>query len=61
MIKAILASEPVLVALDFSAPFKLAGDACDTGVGAVLLQMDVSGVDRPVPYFSKKPNHHQRR
>lgn len=35
MVKAILASEPVLIALGFSAPFKLAVDACDVGVGAV--------------------------
>lgn len=54
-LKAILSSEPVLVA-----PFKLAVDACDIGVGAVLLQEDGSGVDRPVAYFSKKLNRHQR-
>ena len=61
MVKAILASEPVLVAPDFSVPFKLAVDACDVGVGAVLLQTDVSGIDRPVAYFSKKLNRHQKR
>ncbi len=61
MIKAVLASEPVLVAPDFSAPFKLAVDACDVGVGAVLLQTDGSGIDKPVAYFSKKLNRHQKR
>lgn len=61
MVKAILASKPVLVAPDFSVPFKLAVDACDVGVRAVLLQTDVSGIDRPVAYFSKKLNRHQKR
>ncbi|KAF7648139.1 hypothetical protein LDENG_00161490 [Lucifuga dentata] len=60
MVKAILASEPVLVAPDFSAPFKLAVDACDVGVGAVLMQTDASGIDMPVAYFSRKLNKHQR-
>lgn len=59
-LKAILSSQPVLVAPNFSLPFKLAVDACDIGVGAVLLQEDGSGVDRPVAYFSKKLNRHQR-
>ncbi len=61
MVKAILASKPALVALDFSASFKLAVDACDVGVGAVLLQTDGSGIDKPVAYFSKKLNRHQKR
>ena len=61
MVKAILSSEPVLVAPDFSAPFKLAVDACDMGVGAVLMQTDGNGIDRPVAYFSKKLNRHQKR
>lgn len=42
LVKSILSSEPVLVAPDFSAPFKLAVDACDIGVGAVLMQTDVT-------------------
>ena len=59
-VKAILACEPVLVAPNFEAPFKLAVDACDIGVGAVLLQEDGQGSDRPVAYFSRKLNVHQR-
>lgn len=59
-VKAILSCEPVLTAPDFTAPFKLAVDACDAGVGAVLLQSDASGVDKPVAYFSKKLNVHQK-
>ena len=38
----------MLVAPDFTVPFKLAVDACDFGVGAVLIQPDVSGIDRLV-------------
>lgn len=59
-IKAILSCEPVLVAPDFSKPFKLAVDACDVGIGAVLLQADAADLDKPVAYFSKKLNRHQR-
>lgn len=60
-LKAILSCEPILTAPSFSLPFKLVIDACDVGVGAVLLQEDNLGVDRPVAYFSKKLNPHQRR
>ena len=59
-LKAVLASEPVLVAPAFHKPFKMATDASDVGVGAVLLQEDSSGIDRPVSYFSKKLNKHQK-
>ena len=59
-IKAILACEPVLAAPDFGAPFKLAVDACDVGIGAVLLQADAAGLDKPVAYFSRKLNKHQK-
>lgn len=61
MVKHILSSEPVSVAWDFSAPFKLEVDTCDVGVGGVLMQIDSNGVDRPLAYFSKKLNWHQRR
>lgn len=59
-IKAILSCEPVLAAPNFSVPFKLAVDACDVGIGAVLLQADSAGLDKPVAYYSKKLNRHQR-
>ena len=59
-IKAMLQSSPVLLAPDFSKPFKLAVDASDVGIGGVLLQEDSSGVDHPVCYFSKKLNKHQK-
>ena len=53
-LRAILLSQPVLVAPNFNLPFKLAVDACDTGAGAVLLQEDEFQVEHPVAYFSKK-------
>ena len=45
---------PVLVAPNFSKPFKLLVDACDIGVGGVLLQEELQGIDHPVCYLSKK-------
>ena len=59
-LKAILRSEPVLLAPNFNKEFKLAIDASDVGAGGVLLQEDDSGVDHPVCYFSKKFNKHQK-
>ena len=46
---------------DFSEPFKLAVDASDIGVGAVLLQNDSFGIEHPVAYFSKKLNDCQKK
>lgn len=50
-IKAELTSAPVLTLPDASAPYKIKiiSDACDTGIGAVLLQND-----RPIAYESRK-------
>ena len=59
-LKAILKSTPVLLAPDFDKCFKLAVDASDVGIGAVLLQEDNNGIDHPVCYFSKKFNKHQK-
>ena len=59
-LKAILKSTPVLLAPDFDKYFKLAVDASDVGIGAVLLQEDNNGIDHPVCYFSKKFNKHQK-
>ena len=60
-LKAILANNPVLMAPNLDKPFKIAIDASDVGVGAVLLQNDETGIERPVGYFSKKLNTHQKR
>nr|XP_054757152.1 uncharacterized protein LOC129263260 [Lytechinus pictus] len=50
---------PVLAAPNFTKPFKVAIDACDVGVGEVLLQEDEEGIEKPVCYFSKKFNRFQ--
>ena len=59
-LKAILRSEPVLLAPNFNNKFKLAIDASDVGAGGVLLQENDSGVDHPVCFFSKKLNKQQK-
>lgn len=51
-----LCSSPVLAAPDFMIPFKLEVDASGTGAGAVLLQEDTHGINRPVCFYF---NHHQ--
>ena len=56
-VKALLCSAPVLARFD--QPFKLHVDASNVGVGAVLLQENVEGVDCPVSFFSRKFNKHQ--
>jgi len=58
--KHLLVNAPVLSAPRFDVPFKLAVDACDSGVGAVLLQDGTDGVEHPVSYFSKKLDKYQR-
>lgn len=56
----LLVNAPVLAAPRFDQPFKLAVDASDTGVGAVLLQEGSDGVEHPVSYFSRKLDVHQK-
>ena len=60
-LKEVLCIDPVLRVPDFSRGYKLACDASDCAVGAVLLQEDELGVDRPVAYFSKKLSPPQTR
>ncbi len=52
-VKASLTSEPVLRAPDFNCPFLLQTDASDTGLGAVLSQIQ-DGEEHPVIYISRK-------
>ena len=59
LLKLTLSSSPILLAPDFNKPFKLAIDASNIGAGAVLLQDDKDGVERPVSYYSKKFNQAQ--
>ena len=58
-VKALLCSAPVLAAPCVEKPFKLQVDASHVGTGAVLMQSDKEGLDRPVSFFSKKFNRHQ--
>lgn len=58
-VKALLCSSPVLPAPQFNKPFTLQVDGSYVGAGAVLLQADVEGVERPVGFFSKKFNSYQ--
>ncbi len=51
--KAALTSEPVLRAPDFNSSFLVQTDASDTGVGAVLSQVQ-DGEEHPVVYISRK-------
>lgn len=59
-LKGLLMSTPVLAAPDFFKPFKLATEACDSGIGAVLLQEYQDGIEHPVAYYSKKLTKSQR-
>ncbi len=52
-VKAALTSEPVLRAPDFNCPFLLQTDASNTGLGAVLSQVQ-DGDEHPVIYISRK-------
>lgn len=57
--KRLLTSTPVLAAPRVDLSFTLQVDDSHMGAGEVLLQADVSGVERPVSFFSKKLNHYQ--
>ena len=59
-IKVAITSYPILKSPDFNKPFKLATDASDYGVGAVLFQT-VDNENFPVAFFSKKLNPAQCR
>ena len=58
-VKTLLCSAPVLAAPRFDVPFTLYVDASNVGAGAVLMQADGFGVDKPVSFFSKKFNSFQ--
>ena len=48
-----LASAPVLVHYDLSLPLRLAGDASQYGIGAVISQVGPNGDEQPVAYASR--------
>lgn len=59
-IKILLTTAPVLANPDFSKKFFLHCDASNYGIGAVLVQLDDSGQERPIAYMSRKLNTAQR-
>ena len=66
LIKAMLTSYPILKCPDVYKPFYLQVDACNTGIGTVLLQSSVEepsdlSVLLPVAYFSRKFTATQQR
>lgn len=58
-VKSLLCNAPVLEAPWFDKPFSLQVDASHVGAGAVLLQADKLGFDKPVSSFSRKFNSYQ--
>ena len=57
--KCVLTSYPILKYPDFSLPFVLYTDACDTGIGAVLAQEGTDG-ERTIAYASRSLNPDER-
>ena len=59
-LKTLLSSAPVLVTPDFNRQFRISVDASDTGMGAVLTQLDDNQVEHPVSYHSQKFNKYEK-
>ena len=57
--KLLLSTAPVLAAPRLDQPFEIQVDASQVGAGAVLMQEDDDGIDRPVCYFSRNFNKYQ--
>jgi hypothetical protein len=60
-LKAALVSPAVMAHPDVDKPYSLFTDACDYSVGAVLVQCDEQGVERPIQYISHQLSGVQRR
>ena len=60
-LKRALTEAPCLVHPDVGRPFVLQTDASNIAVGAVLLQKQEDGSEKPVGYFSKKLTSVQKR
>ena len=54
VLKELLVSSQVMAHPDTSKPYKLYTDACDYAIGAILVQEDDDGVERPIQYVSKQ-------
>ena len=53
-LKELLVSSRVMAHPDTSKPYKLYTDACDYAIGAILVQEDEHGMERPIQYVSKQ-------
>lgn len=60
-IKDYLTSVPILAIFDRNLPITIYTDASAVGIGAVLKQTQKDGCEKPVAYFSKKLNEHQKK
>lgn len=60
-VKDILCSQPVLEIFDYNLPINIYTDASIEGIGAILKQVQSTGEEKPVAYFSKKLNEVQKR
>ena len=59
-IKEMLTSAPLLITADYTRPFIVSCDACKTGIGGVLAQLDETGMERPIAFYSRKLNRAQQ-
>lgn len=59
-LKDVLSEAPVLVTPNYSKPFKITVDACDTGMGAVISQKGDDSLEHPISFYSQKFDKHQR-
>jgi hypothetical protein len=60
-LKAALVSKRVMAYPDPHRPYKLYTDACDYAVGAILVQLDAKGTERPIQYISHQLSTTQRK
>ncbi|CDH61371.1 retrotransposon ty3-gypsy subclass [Lichtheimia corymbifera JMRC:FSU:9682] len=59
-IKSLITQAPILASPDDSKPYIIETDACDYGVGAVLLQKGSDGIAHPIAFESKKLSKEER-
>lgn len=59
-LKKLLTTAPILSNPDFSKKFYLHCDASDFGIGAVLVQLDEEGNEKPIAFMSRKLSTAQR-
>ncbi|XP_023159122.1 uncharacterized protein LOC101459516 [Ceratitis capitata] len=58
-LKQMLCTAPVLASPNYEKPFIIQCDASKLGVGAVLAQKNIDGIEVPIAYFSQKLNKAQ--